>query len=75
MSLSDKARAARERADASIEPADHAVAHALESALDAEAREQLAELQPEPPDPESFPTPAEAGFVSEVWIERGGTEN
>ena len=71
MSLADKAKAARAVADASLDPADHALAAALEGALDAEAREQLRELEPEPPDPDSFPPPP----VSVVRIPRGGVEN
>ena len=70
VSLADKARAAREVADASIDPGDHAVAAALEAALDAEAREQLSELREEP-DPDSFP----AAPVSVVRVPRGGAEN
>jgi hypothetical protein len=46
----------------------------MEGALAAEAREQLAELREEP-DLSTFPTPAEAGYVSEVVIQRPETEN
>jgi hypothetical protein len=38
MTLSELAAAARARAEVSIDPHDHAVAAALEAALDAEAR-------------------------------------
>jgi hypothetical protein len=71
MSLSDKAREARAKADASTDPSDHALANALEAALDAEAREQLRELEPEPADPHSFPDPP----MSHVRVPRGGVEN
>ena len=74
MSLSDKARAAREHADVCLDRGCHAVALAMEGALAAEAREQLAELREEP-DLSTFPTPAEAGYVSEVVIQRPETEN
>jgi hypothetical protein len=73
--LYDAAKKARERADRSLDPADHSVAAPLEGWLDAEARAQLQEMEPEPADPASFPTPAESGFVSEVRIEKPGSEN
>jgi hypothetical protein len=73
--LYEAAKKARERADRSLDPADHSVAAALEGWLDAEARQQLAELKPPPPDPASFPTPEELGYVSEVRIERPEREN
>jgi|ERR1700739_1102374 hypothetical protein len=63
MNLSDAAKLARANADASLDPADHAVAAALESWLDCEARDQLRELEPEPPDPSTFPTAEQSGFV------------
>ena len=47
MSLFDKARAARAHADGCTNPSCHRLAHAFESALDAEAREQLQELAPD----------------------------
>jgi hypothetical protein len=72
MNLSDAAKLARANADASLDPADHAVAAALESWLDCEARDQLRELEPEPPDPSTFPTAEQSGFVSVVRIEKPG---
>ena len=71
MSLADKAKAARAVADASLDPADHALAAALEGALDAEAREQLRELEPEPADPDSFPDPP----VKNILIPKPASEN
>src|SRR5260370_454950 len=47
--LSQAAADARARADVSLDPGDHALANALERALDAEAREQMRDLEPEPP--------------------------
>ena len=71
MSLSDRARAARERADATGDPGDIGLADALESAEAAAAREQMRELLPEPPDPDNFPPPP----VSHIRLPRGGIEN
>ena len=69
MGLSDAAREARAKADANIDPGDHAVANALEAAEAAEADDQLAQLR-EPPDPNDyFPPPP----VSHILIARPGT--
>ena len=79
MSLSDKARQARLKAGASLDPADWVVAHALAAAQRAESDELLARAQapgaPGEVDTSGIPSAEQAGFVSEVWIERGGTEN
>jgi hypothetical protein len=75
MSLSDKAREARAHADGCTNPSCHAVAAALEGALHAAAREQLAGLEPEQADPSGIPDPREAGYPSNIRIERSGTEN
>jgi hypothetical protein len=48
MSLTERARITREHADVCVEPHCHALANALEGAVDAEARGQVAELSPEP---------------------------
>ena len=71
MSLADKAREARAHADTCTDRACHALANALEGALDAEAREQLRELEPDPADPDSFPPPP----VRHIPIPRPGTQN
>jgi hypothetical protein len=70
MSLFYKAMAWRAVADSTGNPADIATADALESALDAEAREQLRELQPEH-DIEGLPDPP----VKFVRIPPPGSEN
>jgi hypothetical protein len=52
MNLDEAARAARERADTSTDPAVHALANALESALAAEAQALIRRQFPmEPMDP------------------------
>ena len=67
--LSEAAADARARADVSLDPGHHAVANALEGALDAAAREQLAEMAPQP-DTEGIPDPP----VSSILIPRPGRE-
>jgi hypothetical protein len=51
------ADAAREKADTSINPADHAVARALEAAVLAEQNRALLDALSEPPTPETAPPP------------------
>jgi hypothetical protein len=68
MSLFDKARQARTHANVCADPGCHALAAALESALDAAAREQLSELR-EPADLTGIPDPP----VSSIRIPRGDT--
>jgi hypothetical protein len=74
MSLFERVKRAREIADASTDPADHALAHALESALDAEAR-AIFNAEREPVDTTGIPSAAEAGFPSSIHIPRPATEN
>ncbi len=57
MFLATAARQAREHADTCTERGCHAAALALESAVDAAAREQLAEMAPEP-DTTGIPPPS-----------------
>jgi hypothetical protein len=72
MGVSDAARDARAKADARI---DHALALALESALDAEACALLEELR-EPVDPlDYFPLLETEGFVPNFYIPRPGIDN
>jgi hypothetical protein len=62
----DAAKAAREKADTSIDPADHAVANALEGAV-------RAEQHPPPP-----PTSTEGipdSPITNIWIPRPETQN
>ena len=56
MSLSDAAKAAREKADRSIDRGDHALANAMQGAIDAELWMQDRSL--DPPAPEDNPPPA-----------------
>jgi hypothetical protein len=69
MSLSDRVREARELADRSLDPADHAYAAALEGAVDAAAREQLSELAPGPTH-DGIPDPP----VSHIVIPKPGAQ-
>jgi hypothetical protein len=71
MGLSDAAHASREKADASIDPADHALANALEAALDAEFA-AIRDAEREPPDPDDYFPPS---AVSHILIPKPGTEN
>jgi hypothetical protein len=76
VSLVNKVREAEAKASASCDPSDWAVYHALSAALRAESDELLNAAMPrETPDLSGLPSPAESGFVSEVRIHRGGTEN
>jgi len=68
--LSDQARAARERADATGDPGDEALSAALEATVAAEARGLIDQLREEP-DTTGLPTPAQAGYVAEVRIPPG----
>ena len=68
MSLANAARQAREHADACADPGCLAAAVALESAVDAAAKEQLAEMAPEP-DTSGVPEPP----VSRIVIPRPDT--
>jgi hypothetical protein len=70
MSLFDAARAAREHADACTNPSCHAVANALEGALDAEFG-AIRDGEREPPDLTGTPDPP----VSNILIANPGTEN
>jgi hypothetical protein len=69
-SLADAARDARAHADTRTEPGCHAVANALEGALAAEKAKEH-----QPASIEGIPSAVEAGYVSEVRILKGGTEN
>jgi hypothetical protein len=64
--LEDAARDARARADVSIDPADHAVANALEGAVAAGRMKGH-----EPASTEGIPSPREAGYPNEIHIVRG----
>jgi hypothetical protein len=70
MSLADRAKAAREIADATGDPADEMYARALEDVETAEARDQLRELLPESDLTDIPPPPIET-----MRIPRGGVEN
>ena len=70
MSLTDRAKAAREIADLTGDASDVMYADALESAEAAEAREILRELLPES-DLTGIPDPP----VATMRIPRGGVEN
>ncbi len=70
MSLFDKARDARAHAEVCTEPGCHAVANALEGALAAERA-----TVHEPASTEGLPSAVEVGYVSQVQILKGGTEN
>jgi hypothetical protein len=67
MGLGGKAKAAREKADASIDPADHMLANALEGALAAEGRQLVADQTER--DVEGIPTPQQSGYVGQINIE------
>jgi hypothetical protein len=70
MSLTDRARASRERADRTGDPGDAMLAAALEATLAAEAQDLLSQL-PLNRSTVGTPTPAEEGLVSEVRIAPG----
>jgi hypothetical protein len=75
--LNDAARAAheaREKASMSTDPFDHAKANALDAVVDAEIR-AIRDEGREEPDLTGIPTPEEAGYVSEIRIEKPGVEN
>jgi hypothetical protein len=55
--LREAAEAARELAGRSINPADHAVANALEAAVKVEQNRALLAALSEPPTPETAPPP------------------
>lgn len=74
MSLFDKAREAHEHASQCTNRGCHATAAALLAAVDAQARQLLAEFGPSH-DTAGIPTPEESGYVSAVLIPRPGTEN
>jgi hypothetical protein len=74
MSLTDRAREAREHADACADPGCHALSAALAAALDAAARDQLTDLREEP-DTTGIPAPVEAGFVAEIRVPPGVAGN
>jgi hypothetical protein len=74
MSLTQRAQAARARADATGDPTDTAVANAMAAAVDAAARELLTALTPEP-DATGLPSPASAGYLSVVKIPPGPAGN
>jgi hypothetical protein len=69
--LFDAAKRAREKADASTDPADHALAAALEAALDAEARELL---RPAPASTDGIESPGDAGYPGKLHIEKPDDE-
>jgi hypothetical protein len=66
--LADLAASARKHADQCLDPACHQSAAALEGALDAEFT--AIKNAEEPPDTTGIATPADAGFVSELHIEK-----
>ncbi|OBF33268.1 hypothetical protein A5724_19560 [Mycobacterium sp. ACS1612] len=70
--LADAARDARAAAELSDDAGTHALAAVLEASVAAAAREQLAELTPEP-DLSGLPSATEAGYVPEVRIPGPGT--
>ena len=72
--LADRARDAREVADATGNPADIALADALEAALAAECRELLSDVGTDR-STDGIPTAGEAGFVTEVKIPPGEGAN
>lgn len=67
MSLTQRAQAARARADATGDPGDEALATALEATESAECRRALQDLEVEASSA-GIPTPAEAGFMSVLKI-------
>ncbi|QNJ91523.1 hypothetical protein HZU40_09685 [Mycolicibacterium fluoranthenivorans] len=68
--LSDQARTARARADATGDRGDEALAAALEAAEAAECRGALQGLEGDP-DTAGLPSSAEAGYLSVVKVPPG----